>query len=68
MNRNQTQFNQHDSKHYHFPRTSREAFGRALTDDDFAGEAFDTEVHKGDKAVVVVCIIIAICILFGLVG
>lgn len=64
----QNQFNQHDRKHYYFPRTSREAFGRPLTSDDFDGDAFDTEVHKGDRAVAVVCIIIAVCILFGLVG
>jgi hypothetical protein len=65
---NQSPMNQHDSKHYHFPRTSREAFGRPLTSDDFAGEAFDNEVHRGDRAVAVVCLVIAICILFGLVG
>lgn len=64
----QTEFNQHDSKHYHFPRTSREAFGRPLISEDFDGEAFDNEVHKGDRAVVVVCIVIAVCIIFGLVG
>jgi len=59
----QNQFNQHDSKHYHFPRTSREAFGMPITELD------EVDVpHEGDKAVAVVCIIIAICILFGLVG
>ena len=64
----QTEFNQHDRKHYYFPRSSREAFGRAFTNEDFEEEIFHDEVHKGDRAVAVVCIIIAICILFGLVG
>lgn len=55
--------NQHDRKHYHFARTSREAFGMPITELD------EVEVpHKGDRAVVVVCIVIAVCILFGLVG
>jgi len=65
---NQSPMNQHDRKHYYFPRSSREAFGRAFTNEDFEEEIFNNEVHRGDRAVAVVCIIIAVCILFGLVG
>jgi hypothetical protein len=65
---NQSPMNQHDRKHYYFARSSKEAFGRAFTNEDFEEEIFHNEVHKGDRAVAVVCIIIAVCILFGLVG
>jgi hypothetical protein len=56
--------NQHDRKHYQFPRTSKEAFGWDVTDADFD----TTPPHTGDRVVAIGCVIIALLILFGLVG
>lgn len=57
-------FNQHDKKYYQFPRTSKEAYGYEVKDDDF-----DMRVpHKGDQAVAIGCLLIVVFLIgyFGL--
>lgn len=54
------------SRDYKFARTSREAFGKQLTDDDFEQDDVTLShfVHKGDVAVVVMCLFIAVYVMF----
>ena len=51
---------------YHFPRTSREVYGKQLKDEDFETDEVTVShsVHLGDTMVVIVCLFIAVYIIF----
>lgn len=50
------------SKDFHYARTSQEAFGKRLSSKDFENESKWADV--GDIAVVVVCLVIAVYLMF----
>lgn len=67
MKTKQDKYVKYDRRHYHFPRTSREAFGHQLKSSDFEVEVPQV-AHTGDRAVVVFCLVVAVCIMFGWIG
>lgn len=64
--KNQWKGTEYKRNDYHFPRTSREVYGRQLNEDDFEQDIVTPRhsVHKGDLAVVVLCLAIAVYIIF----
>ena len=51
------------SKDFNYPRSSREVFGRNLTSADFGNDK-SKWADVGDIAVVVVCLVIAVYLMF----
>lgn len=64
--KNQWQGTEYKLRDYHFPRTSREAYGRQLKEEDFEQDdvTLSHDVHVGDVMVVVMCLFIAVYVMF----